>query len=112
MDLFAEFFIQGSEPDPYHVVFTVDGRYATATCTCKGYQRGFICKHRIGLLHDYPVEEMNSEQANNVTVLRDAIAATDLGVALESYLQAREELSAAEKWFKKSKVELAEIMDG
>lgn len=105
------FLVDGSEPEPYEVVFLVDGRTATATCTCKGYYHGLICKHRVGLLHDYDPQEMDSETAANVAALRDAIAGTDVGIACAEYLQARDEAEDAKKWLTKVKTKFAQVMD-
>jgi len=45
--------VQGSEPVPYHVVFTSrEGRVSQASCTCP-YELGGLCKHAVAALLAY-----------------------------------------------------------
>ena len=48
--LVLEFLVQGSDPTPYKVTFTIDQGDTKATCTCKAGLIGILCKHRLSLL--------------------------------------------------------------
>ena len=46
----VSFLVQGSAPEPYHVLFRRNGANLSAYCTCPAGENGMHCKHRIRIL--------------------------------------------------------------
>ena len=46
--MLIRFLIQGSQVEPYEVIFSKVGDNLTASCNCPAGEKGYHCKHRIG----------------------------------------------------------------
>jgi len=49
-DLLREFLVQGSDPNPYKVVFRRTENEVKANCNCRAGVNGLLCKHRLAIL--------------------------------------------------------------
>jgi uncharacterized Zn finger protein len=103
------FLVQGSESDPYRVVFRRIEDNFTATCTCKGAEMGQVCKHRVNLLKGdiTGLVSGNSDQLNH---LPEMFAGTDVERAYEKLIEAEATVEAAKLEFSRCKKALARAM--
>ena len=103
------FMVQGSESEPYRVVFRREAANFTATCTCRAGEAGQVCKHRVNLLKGETngLVSANSEQ---LSYLPDMFAGTDVERAFERLAEAEAALEAAKTEFAKRKKALARTM--
>lgn len=106
MDCELVFKVQGSEAEPYNVVFRRKGPNLTATCTCKGGEMGQVCKHRLGLLSG-DTSAVVSGNLLEVDALQGLIAGTDVEKAFEALASASESLEAAKAEVSRRKKALA-----
>jgi hypothetical protein len=104
------FLVQGSEPDPYRVMFRREGANFTATCTCRGGEMGQICKHRLNLLKGEAgaLVSGNSEQ---LIRLPEMFVGTDVEQAFEKLDEAETTLERAKSEVSKRKKALARAMN-
>ena len=98
-----EFFVQGSEIEPYHVIIEKTGNNLNAYCTCAAGSNGQYCKHRFRILSGNP-EAIISPDYVALRQAVDWLAGTDVEAALstlasaeDSYEKAKRELSLAKK---------------
>jgi len=54
----VSFSVQGSAPEPYHVLFRRNGANLSAYCTCPAGENGMYCKHRIRILQGLAEESL------------------------------------------------------
>lgn len=104
-----EFLVQGSEPEPYHVVFRRRGRNLTALCTCKAGMTGIHCKHRLRLLRG-DTENLVSDNPDDAQVLTGWLKGTDVEAAIRALSEAEETLEQAKKQVKRAKEKLADAL--
>jgi len=103
------FLIQGSEPDPYRVMFRRVEDNFTATCTCRGGEMGQVCKHRINLLKG-DTTGLVSGNSDQLTHLSGMFAGTDVERAYEKLVEAEAAVEAAKSEFSRRKRALARAM--
>jgi len=106
MDCELVFKVQGSEAEPYNVVFRRRGLNLTATCTCKGGEMGQVCKHRLGLLAG-DSSNVVSDNALDVALIPKLVLGTDVEKALEALVVAEKALEAAKIEMSRRKKALA-----
>ena len=75
------FRVKGSSAEPYEITFIKDGDSLTALCSCPAGQYGNFCKHRIAIL-DGNGKAVVSDNVDQVAVVRDWLAGTDVAAAL------------------------------
>lgn len=63
------FFVQGSAPEPYTVVFERDADRLTGTCTCAAGEVGQYCKHRIRLLYGEATDLVGGDDASRMKAM-------------------------------------------
>lgn len=103
------FSVQGSEPDPYRVVFRREGNNLTATCSCRAGACGMHCKHRLSLLAG-KTDGLVSENAGEVKRLISWLPGTDVEKALQELGLAEAELERARKAAAKAKKMVARAL--
>lgn len=103
-----EFFVQGSEVEPYRVVFEKDGDDLNAYCTCAAGSNGQSCKHRMRILSGND-EGLVGGDIEHFAVVSEWIAGSDVEHALRALIRAeddvriaREQLTMAKKTFSSS----------
>ena len=103
------FLVQGSETEPYRVMFRREGGNFTATCTCRGGEMGQICKHRLNLLKGEAGALVggNSEQ---LAQLLEMFVGTDVERAYEKLVEAEAAVEMAKSEFSRRKKALARAM--
>ncbi|MBW6399981.1 hypothetical protein KPL78_19125 [Roseomonas sp. HJA6] len=103
------FLVSGSQPEPYRVVFTVDGADATALCTCPAGAFDRACKHRIGLLQG-DISRLASANPDDLAALATAMEGTDILEAMRFLDEAEDRLEAAKTAVAEAKRRLARAM--
>lgn len=81
------FHVQGSEPEPYRVMFRREGNNFTATCTCRGGEMGQVCKHRLNLLKG-EIGSLVSGNGEQLARLPEMFVGTDVEKAFEKLAEA------------------------
>jgi uncharacterized Zn finger protein len=90
------FLVQGSEAEPYSVVFGKTGTNLTATCTCKAGERGQHCKHRTRILLG-ETTGIVSDNAEDVPEIQDWLNGSDVEQAMIELRKAERDLEEAKK---------------
>ncbi len=103
------FLVSGSQPEPYRVVFSVDGADASAICSCAAGAFDKSCKHRIGLLEG-DITHLASDNPNDVLRLAQAMQGTDVLEAMHVLAEAEDRFDAAKKAVTEAKRRLARAM--
>ncbi len=103
------FLVQGSETDPYRVMFRRDGNNFTATCTCRGGEMGQVCKHRLNLLKG-ETDSLVSGNSEQLARLPGMFVGTDVERAFEKLAEAEISLETARSEVSKRKKALARAM--
>ena len=103
------FMVQGSEPEPYRVVFRREAANFTATCTCRAGEVGQVCKHRVNLLKG-ETNGLVSGNSGQLSHLPGMFAGTDVARAFEKLAEAEVALEVAKTEFMKRKKALARAM--
>lgn len=97
-----EFEIQGSEAEPYQVVFKKEGTAIKAYCTCKAAQKGMYCKHRLDILLDGKDPGIVSGNGSDIKTVASWLP----GSNLEMF---RNDIQSAERNLENVKRELANL---
>ncbi len=105
-----KFIIQGSQPEPYQVVFRRTGSNFTATCTCKGGEMGQVCKHRMNLLKG-DIAGLMSGNSVQLAQLMEMFTGTDVEQAFVNLVEAEAAVEAAKSEFSRRKRALARVMN-
>lgn len=76
------FRVQGSQPEPYEVVFErLSSKNMRARCNCQAGDFGLICKHRIKILEGN-AQGIESSNKSDVQVVQSWLQGTDVSSAL------------------------------
>lgn len=101
----AEFYVQGSQAEPYRVTFEKAGNNLNAFCTCAAGANGQLCKHRLRIFSGNP-EGVVGGDIDMIGAVAEWMVGTDaefflkkLIEAEDRYLIAREEFHHAKKNF-------------
>ena len=102
-----------SDPNsPYGVSFVIEGRKLFIGCPCPAGGHGTLCKHRVAFLKGDVSMLYDPEQKPLLDQLQILAAETALSDILDKYLTQMRELEELKDSFKKTKRQLARIMDG
>ncbi len=103
------FYVQGSESEPYEVIFTRSGKDMTATCTCRAGLMRMPCKHRRNILEEKTanIVDVNPEDMERISEMLDG---THLEKAIENVKEAEKEAKLAKERLDDAKGELSIIM--
>jgi uncharacterized Zn finger protein len=104
------FLVQGSETEPYRVMFRKEGSNFTATCTCRGGEMGQVCKHRTNLLKG-ETDSLVGGDSVQLAQLPKMFAGTDLERAYEKLVEAEAAVEMAKSEYSKRKQALARAMN-
>jgi len=104
------FRVKGSEPEPYEVVFRIEGANLTAVCTCRAGQAGMHCKHRLSLLAGDGRAIVSDDGQAGLDKLVGWLKGTDVAGAMAELLEAETKLAAATREVSRAKKEVAKAM--
>ncbi len=104
------FLVKGSSAEPYEVTFIKDSGSLTALCTCPAGQFGNFCKHRIAIL-DGNAAAISSGNADQVQMVVEWLAGTDVEAALFEMREAEKIADKAKKNLVALKKKLAKTMN-
>jgi len=104
-----EFEVQGSSPEPYRVIFELEGTTLNAFCDCPAGKKRQYCKHRFGIMRG---EEKGvvSNNIQQVAIIPSWLPGTDVESALSQLAKAEHEFSEAKKRVSGAKRDLARAM--
>lgn len=104
-----KFFVQGSAPEPYLVVFRKSENNLTALCNCPAGEYGMYCKHRIRILAGSD-EGIVSENIKDVEIVKNWVKGSDVEKVLDELLQSEIELGKLQKKVADLKKKLAKVL--
>lgn len=104
-----KFFVQGSAPEPYLVVFRKSGNNLTGLCNCPAGENGMYCKHRFRILAG-STEGIVSENITDVEIVKSWVKGSDVEKALEELHQSEIELEKMKKKVSALKKKLARTL--
>jgi hypothetical protein len=105
----ATFRVQGSEAEPYEVVFHKEGTNLQAYCNCKAGENGLYCKHRFAILSG-DASRVVSANAGEVTVVAGWLKGSDVEAALGTVFEMEREMEAAKRRLSAAKKAVAIAM--
>ena len=107
-----KFLVQGSEEEPYEVIFDKKEGSITATCSCpagvKGF-RGECCKHRTRILRG-DSDGIVSANTEDVKIVQGWIVGSDIEIAVQQLSEGEAELERAKRKVAAAKKALAKVM--
>lgn len=94
MQQFACFYVKGSAPEPYRVIFTKTGDNLSTDCSCAAGAIGVACKHRIKILSNNPdgIIDLNMDDFNQV---QKWLPGSDVDKAIQEIKKAEREYRTA-----------------
>jgi len=104
-----KFFVQGSAPEPYLVVFRKSENNLTGLCNCPAGENGMYCKHRFRILAGLR-EGIVSENIKDVEIVKSWVKGSDVEKALEELHQAETDLEKMKKKVSALKKKLARTL--
>jgi len=105
------FLVQGSQADPYRVIFSRNGSDLTAHCSCAAGLVGQPCKHRLNILRG-EMNEIVSGNADEVASVAELLAGSPLEHLLNDLTTAETEEAETKKRIKAIKKQLGRVMNG
>lgn len=106
-----EFLIQGSETDPYKVVFEKNGPILKASCTCRAGIFGQLCKHRLLLLNGN-TDGLVSPNVAEACEVASWLAGSNVASAISDLVTLEAEKQAIESRIKRAKKVVALALMG
>ena len=105
-----EFLVQGSARQPYVVSFRRrDAKNFSAYCTCRAFENGMFCKHRIRILRGL-IEGIVSDNAADVSTVAGWLAGSDVETALRTVDELEKEADRINKALIAAKKALARCL--
>lgn len=104
------FYVKGSQPEPYEVIFYKKGNNFTALCTCPAGVIGTYCKHRFSLISG-DINGLVSNNQDEVYILSEWLKETDVESALNAVNEAEKIVEKAKKDLSARKKALARAMN-
>ena len=107
-----KFLVQGSEEEPYEVIFDKEGGRVTATCSCPAGVKGptgQCCKHRIGILRG-DTDGIVSTNKEDVKIVQGWIAGSGIEIEVHKLAEGEAELERDKKKVAAAKRALARVM--
>lgn len=101
-----DFFVQGSEPDPYRVTFEKFGNNLNAYCTCAAGANGQSCKHRLRILSGNH-EGLVGGSIDDALMVVDWICGTDVEHYLKRLIEAEDGYDRSRKLLADAKRDFA-----
>lgn len=107
--LALEFLVQGSDPNPYKVIFIKDQDDIKATCTCKAGMIGILCKHRLNLL-DGDKSALVSDNSEQLLDVASWLSGSNLAAAISEVVRLESEKKQLEAKIKRAKNEISQLL--
>lgn len=104
-----EFLVKGSTGNEYKVRFERVGENINGYCSCPAGENGMYCKHRFSLM-DGVVDDLISENTNDVERLKELMAGTDVEKVYIEVLAVQAEYNQLDARLKALKRALAQSM--
>jgi hypothetical protein len=107
-----KFLVQGSEEEPYEIIFDKEGDRVTATCSCPAGVKGpagQCCKHRFRILRG-DTDGIVSANIEDVKIVQGWIAGSDIEIEVHKLAEGEGELERAKKKVAAAKKALAKVM--
>jgi uncharacterized Zn finger protein len=105
--MIREFLVQGSETDPYTVVFEKEGTQLKGSCTCRAGIFGQLCKHRLALL-DGVADAVVSNNLDQVGEVASWLPGSNLAAALSDLTALERQKASIEAQIKRAKKVVAQ----
>lgn len=103
------FLVQGSQPDPYRVVFRKEGDNLTALCSCATADADTLCKHRLSILLGKTTGIVSANTGDVQTVL-GWLVGSDVKKALQRLAEAGRALEDAQEEYNAARDRLLKAM--
>lgn len=104
------FYVQGSSPEPYKVVFKRRSNInISAYCSCPAGENGLYCKHRLEIL-DGKKNSVVSPNADDVTIIQSWLSGTDVEKTLLKIRNLEKEAARIKEALSTAKKDLAKAM--
>ena len=103
------FLVQGSAQEPYEVSFLKSNDNLNAYCTCPAGELGQFCKHKFNILEG-STKAVVSDNADQVEVVTNWLAGSDVEAALVALYEVQFELSKLKKKLSLARKEVARVM--
>jgi uncharacterized Zn finger protein len=110
-NIIHEFMVQGSEPEPYKVVFKKNSANLKATCSCRAGMMGQMCKHRLMIMggDNSAIVSDNGEKVIEVVLL---LVGSQAGEAFANVKSLESEKKLIDERIKKAKKALVKALGG
>ena len=105
-----EFLVQGSEPEPYKVVFKKNGSDLKASCNCRAGANGLLCKHRLSILNG-DRSAVVSENADQVSEVKSWLEGSKVAEAITEVATLESEKKLIEEKLKRAKKLVAKALN-
>lgn len=104
-----KFFVQGSAPEPYLVVFRKRDNNLTGLCNCPAGENGMYCKHRFRILAGSS-EGIVSNNIKDLDIVINWVKGSDVEKALDELHEAETDLEKMKKKVSVLKKKLANTL--
>ena len=104
-----EFMVQGSQPEPYKVVFKKNGSDLRASCSCRAGVNGLLCKHRLSILNG-DMSAVVSENIDQVTEVNSWLDGSNVAAAIAEVVALESEKKLIEDRLKRVKKLVAKAL--
>jgi hypothetical protein len=104
-----EFLVQGSDSEPYRVIFSKNAANLRATCTCRAGEVGQYCKHRIRII-DGDSTGIVSDNMSAVPEIKIWAIGSDVERAILELRDAEQQLEEAKRRVASYKKKLARTL--
>ena len=103
------FKVQGSEKDPYLVIFQKKGSELLAFCSCAAGEKGQYCKHRFNIL-DGQTDRIVSSNIEAAKEIQKWLSGSKLESERKKMRELEQQVEAAKKSLALSKKKISKIM--
>ena len=107
--MIREFSVQGSEAEPYKVIFEKDETSLRGSCTCRAGIFGQLCKHRLLILGGL-TDGVVSSSLDDVGEVASWLAGTNVAAALADLAALEAEKAVIETRIKQAKKVVAQAL--
>lgn len=109
-DVRYAFKVQGSEKNPYDVIFELNAGTLHITCTCKAGKNYMHCKHRIRILKGL-IENVVSPNLNEIQIIHGMVQGTVIHNTILEIESSEEKLNKLTDTIRGLKYKLIRLME-